>query len=253
MEGKIREPIISAVNITKHYGGVLALDGVTTNIYPGEILAIVGDNGAGKSTFINILSGSVSPDENSEIYFEGKRVAIKNPKDANQLGIYTVYQDLALCNNLNAFQNIFLGREITKGGQLVKPHMERKAIDLFNNIGSNIPNPEAPVSTRSGGQRQAVAIARALLITPKVILLDEPTAALGVIQRKQVSTLTKRLREENCAVVLVSQDLREVAKSADRVLVFRLGKIEAELTGDLITRENMVAHITGAVGEKAVK
>lgn len=247
MPDQEREPLIRVRNLTKHYGGVAAVDHVDAEIYAGEILAIIGDNGAGKSSFINMLAGSTLPDSGSEIYYDGKKVALKKPIDANKLGIFTVYQDLALCDNLNAIQNIFMGREITSHTRLVRSAMHRRTRDLFDEIGSNVPNPTAPAGMRSGGQRQAIAIARALLEPPKVILLDEPTAALGVIQRKQVSILTKKLRANGCAVVLVTQDLHEVENSADRAIVFRLGGIQAELKGETLTYPNMVGQITGAV------
>jgi D-xylose transport system ATP-binding protein len=248
MNNSEQHPLIRVRNLSKHYGGVVANDCINVDIYKGEVLAIVGDNGAGKSTFINILAGASMPDGGSEIYFDGARVILKKPKDANKLGIYTVFQNLALCDNLNAYQNIFLGREISQGIRLVHSAMQRKTVNLFEEIGSNVPNPGAPVSTRSGGQRQAIAIAKAMLEPPRVILLDEPTAALGVIQRKQISVLIKRLRAEGRSVVLVTQDLQEVQKTADRALVFRLGNIAAELSGADLMQDNLVMHITGAVG-----
>ena len=242
---KQEHPILSIRSLTKDYGGVRALNQVNLDLYEGELLFIVGDNGAGKSTLVNILSGAVLPNSGCQITFEGNAVQINSPKKAQQLGIYTVYQDLSLCNQLNAFQNIFLGNEVTRMGRLNHEEMERRTRDLFEEIGSNVPNPSAPVGTRSGGQRQAVAIAKALLFPPKVILMDEPTAALGVIQRKQVSKLTRRLRDNGHAVVVVSQDLGEVVKSADRVVIFRIGEIESILEGGTFTREDLVAHITG--------
>ncbi|MDY3619065.1 ATP-binding cassette domain-containing protein [Agathobaculum sp.] len=242
---KQEKPIIRLRGLSKDYGGVHALSGVDFDIHEGELLFIVGDNGAGKSTIVNILSGAVQPNPGSEIVFEDKPVHIKNPKAAQELGIFTVFQDLSLCNDLNAFQNIFLGHELTRGMRLGHEAMERRTRDLFEEIGSNVPNPQAPVGTRSGGQRQAVAIAKSLLLPSKVVLMDEPTAALGVIQRKQVSKLTRSLRDTGHAVVVVSQDLDEVVKSADRVIVLRIGEIESILDGGTFTRDDLVAHITG--------
>lgn len=239
-------PVISIHHLNKHYGGVHALIDVDLELYAGERLFIVGDNGAGKSTLVNVLSGIIQADIGSEIYFQQKLIQLKRPKDSLDLGIATVYQDLALCNNLNAYQNIFLGHEIDRNGRLNQPEMKYKTHELFENIGSNVPNPEAPAGTRSGGQRQAIAIARSLLSVPRVVLMDEPTAALGVIQRKQVSVLSRRLAEQGCAVLIVSQDLKEVIASADRVAVFRLGRLEAILKENDITHETIVAHITGA-------
>ncbi len=239
------DAIIEITGLTKDYGGVRALNQVDLSIRRGEILFIVGDNGAGKSTIINVLSGAVMPNAGSVIEFEGTPTLIKTPKQAQQLGIFTVYQDLSLCNELNAFQNIFLGNELTRQFRLNHQSMERRGRDLFEDIGSNVPNPQAPVGTRSGGQRQAVAIAKAMLLPSKVILMDEPTAALGVIQRKQVSKLTHELKESGHAVVVVSQDLDEVVRSADRVIVLRIGEIAAELKGKTFDRDDLVAHITG--------
>ena len=156
-------PIISMRGLSKNYGGVRALNDIDLDIHEGELLFIVGDNGAGKSTLVNILSGAVMANSESKILFDGKPANINDPRKAQKLGIYTVYQDLALCNNLNAFQNIFLGNELTNVGHLCHENMERRSRDLFEEIGSNVPNPQAPVGTRSGGQRQAVAIAKSLL------------------------------------------------------------------------------------------
>ena len=242
---KKENPIIELRHLTKDYGGVRALSDVSLDIHEGELLFIVGDNGAGKSTLVNILSGVVTPNTGSEIHFERQAVHLGTPKQAQSMGIFTVFQDLSLCNDLNAFQNIFLGNELTSHVRLNHEDMERKTRDLFEEIGSNVPNPQAPVGTRSGGQRQAVAIAKSLLLPSKVILLDEPTAALGVIQRKQVSKLTRSLRDSGHAVVVVSQDLDEVVKSADRAVVLRIGEIESILPGGEFTRDDLVAHITG--------
>ena len=239
------EPIIRMRNLSKNYGGVRALDEINLDLYEGELLFIVGDNGAGKSTLVNILSGAVTPNPESRIEFDSKPISISTPRKAQKLGIHTVYQDLALCNNLNAFQNIFLGNEATSFGHLRHEEMERRSRDLFETIGSNVPNPQAPVGTRSGGQRQAVAIAKSLLFPGRLIMMDEPTASLGVIQRRQVSLLTRRLRDEGNAVVVISQDLDEVVKSADRVVVMRIGQIESILEGGKFTRDDLVAHITG--------
>lgn len=238
-------PVLTLRGLSKDYGGVRALNQVSLDIYEGELLFIVGDNGAGKSTLINILSGAVAPNPGGEITFAGSAAVINSPRRAQEMGIFTVYQDLSLCNELNAFQNIFLGNELTRGGRLNHGDMERRTRDLFEEIGSNVPNPGAPVGTRSGGQRQAVAIAKSLLLPSRVILMDEPTAALGVIQRRQVSRLTRTLRDSGHAVVVVSQDLGEVVKSADRAVVLRMGEVESILDGGAFTRDDLVAHITG--------
>lgn len=238
-------PVLSLRGVTKHYGGVRAVHNIDLDIYEGELLFIVGDNGAGKSTILNMLSGCTLPDNGSRILYDGKPAGITNPRKAQDKGIYTVYQDLSLCDQLNAFQNIYLGNELMHGLTLDHKKMERKARDLFEDIGSNVPNPEAAVGTRSGGQRQAVAIAKALLLPSRVILMDEPTAALGIIQRAQISKLTKKLRDSGHAVVVVSQDLVEVVKSADRVVVLRIGEIDTILNGGTFNRDDLTAHITG--------
>lgn len=239
------KPILSLRGVTKHYGGVRAVHDINLDIYEGELLFIVGDNGAGKSTIVNMLSGCTLPDAGSEILFDGKPAGITNPRKAQDKGIYTVYQDLSLCDQLNAFQNIYLGNELMYGITLDHKKMERKTRDLFEEIGSNVPNPEAAVGTRSGGQRQAVAIAKALLLPSRVILMDEPTAALGIIQRAQISKLTRKLRDSGHAVVVVSQDLGEVVRSADRAVVLRIGEVDTILEGGTFTRDDLVAHITG--------
>lgn len=242
---KKEDPIIETINLSKSYGGIKALDKVDVEIYEGELLYIVGDNGAGKSTFIHLLSGAITKDYGSEVFYKGEKARLSSPRKAIELGIYTVYQDLSLCNNLNAFQNIYLGRELTSFGRLDTGTMEGNTINLFNTLGSNVPDLSVPVELRSGGQRQAIAIARTMLVPPRVVLMDEPTAALGVTQRKQVLDLTRRLRDDGIAVVVVSQDLDEVVESADRVIVFRFGTVEKIFTKGTFTRDDLVASITG--------
>lgn len=242
-------PLLELRDITKNFGGVRALDRVSLKIFQGEVVALVGDNGAGKSTFLKVISGINIPDEGA-IYSDGHPVVIRGPRDAMALGIQTVYQDLALCDNLDTVQNLFLGREVRLpwflGGRLVRPTMESRAREVIADLGAKIPDLYVQVGWLSGGQRQAVAISRSVLWNPRVVLLDEPMAALGVEQRRNVSELIKRLRARGLGVVVVSHDLVEVLETSDRVVVFRLGRKVTELSGDEITQERMVATITGA-------
>lgn len=241
-------PVLELRDITKNFGGVRALDRVSLKIFPGEVVALVGDNGAGKSTFLKVISGIILPDEGA-ISCDGHPVAIRGPRDAMALGIQTVYQDLALCDNLDTVQNLYLGRETSLpwffGGRLVRPTMESRAREVIADLGAKIPDLLVQVGWLSGGQRQAVAISRSVLWNPRVVLLDEPMAALGVEQRRNVSELIKRLRARGLGVVVVSHDLVEVLETSDRVVVFRLGRKVTELSGDEITHERMVATITG--------
>lgn len=238
-------PIMSLRHISKYFGGVQALIDVDMDIYRGEVIILVGDNGAGKSTFLKVISGVNIP-ENGEIQFEGKAVKIQNTLDSVELGIQTVYQDLALCDNLDIVQNLFLGREITRGGRLNEAEMERIAQECLDELGIEIQSVRAKVGALSGGQRQAVAIARAMLGSPDVVLLDEPLANLGLLQRQQVTRLILNLRKKNVGIIVVSHDLAEVFPVCDRVVVFRLGEKVAEIQRADITTERVVAEITGS-------
>ncbi len=240
-----RTPIMSLRHISKYFGGVQALIDVDMDIYRGEVIILVGDNGAGKSTFLKVISGVNIP-EDGEIEFDGKPVHIQNTLDSVDLGIQTVYQDLALCDNLDIVQNLFLGREITKSGRLNEAEMERIAQECLDELGIEIQSVRAKVGALSGGQRQAVAIARAMLGSPDVVLLDEPLANLGLMQRQQVTRLIMNLREKNVGIVVVSHDLAEVFPVCDRVVVFRLGEKVAEIQRADITTEKVVAEITGS-------
>jgi D-xylose transport system ATP-binding protein len=220
-------------------------------VHPAEVVALVGDNGAGKSTLVKTIAGIHQHDEGT-ISFEGQEVRIAGPNDAVKLGIATVYQDLALCDNLDVVENLFLGREEMGSGaatvlrQLDETSMEQQSHDLLSNLAVTITDVRAEVGTMSGGQRQQVAIARSLLGDPKVVMLDEPTAALGVRQTAQVLALIKRLRENGHAVIVISHNLADVFEVADRVVVLRLGANAGDYPVGDVTREQIVAAITGA-------
>jgi D-xylose transport system ATP-binding protein len=244
------QPLLQLEGISKHFGPVHALDRVDFAVSAGEVVGLVGDNGAGKSTLVKTIAGINSPDS-GKILFEGQEVTINKPQDATKLGIATVYQDLALCDNLDVVANIFLGSEETLGGigvvsrQLDEVAMENRAGDLLSNLAVTITSLRSEVGTLSGGQRQQVAVARSLLGEPKVVMLDEPTAALGVPQTKQVLALIKRLRERDLGVVVISHNLADVFEVCDRVFVLRLGRAAGDFTATEVTEEHVVAAITG--------
>ena len=241
--------LLSLNGVTKRFGAVQALGGVDFEIRSGEVVGLVGDNGAGKSTLVKTIAGIYSPDE-GEFLFEGRPVTITHPTDATNLGIATVYQDLALCDNLDVVSNLFLGRELTAGPtrQLDETQMEHRSHELLENLAVTVTNVRSEVGTMSGGQRQQVAVARSLLGEPKLVLLDEPTAALGVPQTAQVLALIKRLRERGLAVVVISHNLADVFAVCDRVFVLRLGRKEGEYRVADTDEQEIVAAITGARG-----
>jgi D-xylose transport system ATP-binding protein len=238
--------VLSARGVSKQYGPVRALADVDLDVHAGEVVALVGDNGAGKSTVVKVISGAV-PADRGVLEFEGVPVRIQRPHDAQALGITTVFQDLALCENLDVVANLYLGTETRRWTVLGEVAMERSARDLLTSLEVRIPDVRAPVAALSGGQRQSVAIARALLGEPRMVILDEPTAALGVEQTAQVLELIGRLRERGLAVLLISHNLVDVRAVSDRVVVLRLGRNVAEFTTAEATQEQIVAAITGAV------
>jgi D-xylose transport system ATP-binding protein len=238
-------PILAMSGISKRFGAVQALTEVDFTVHQGEVLALVGDNGAGKSTLIKTISGA-GPADAGEISFAGQPVSITRPQDSQALGIATVYQDLALCDNLDVVANLFLGREGRRGLALDEVEMERRASDLLRSLAAKIPSVRIPVASLSGGQRQTVAIARSLVGEPKLVILDEPTAALGVAQTAQVLDLIRRLRERGLAVILISHNLAEVFAVADRVAVLLLGRNAGEFRVGQASQEEVVAAITGA-------
>ena len=231
-----------------------ALTDVDFEVYPAEVVALVGDNGAGKSTLIKCISGAHLPDTGS-ISVEGQEVKIHTPADATRLGIATVYQDLALCDNLDVVANMFLGREEARPrgmGPLQELEMERRSLDVLSDLQvTTIGSVRQTVASLSGGQRQSVAISRAVMWRAKVVILDEPTAALGVAQTAQVIALIKRLREQGLGVVVITHNLHEVFEVSDRIIVLRLGRRIATFRHAETTPEEVVAAITGARAEAA--
>jgi D-xylose transport system ATP-binding protein len=240
--------LLQLEGVSKHFGPVQALDGVDFVVHAGEVVALVGDNGAGKSTLVKTISGIYSPDE-GRFGFDGEDVKIGSPQQAAALGIATVYQDLALCDNLDTVANLFLGHEETAAGPVLdETTMEHRSHELLENLAVTIPSVRTEVGTLSGGQRQQIAVARSLLGDPKVVLLDEPTAALGVAQTALVLGLIKRLREQNHGVVVISHNLADVFEVADRIVVLRLGKGVGIYDASSTSQEEIVAAITGAKG-----
>ena len=242
------QPLLSLRGLGKHYGAITALADVSFDVHEHEVVALAGDNGAGKSTLVKIISGIVSHDE-GDIFIDGSAAHLTSPQDAAALGIQTVYQDLALCDNLDTVQNLYLGREIRggvfRGRRLKRDEMEYRARESLLKLNVKIRDYRAPVGSLSGGQRQSVAVARAVLWDPRIVLLDEPTAALGVPQRREVLALIDRLREQGRGVIFVSHDLVDVQEIADRVVVLRLGRKADEFTQAENTNERLLGAITG--------
>ncbi len=241
-------PLLSVSGASKRYGAVEALRDVSLEVEAGEVVALAGDNGAGKSTLVKAISGVGPPDE-ATIEFEGVEVDIRSPHDAAALGIAVVYQDLALCDNLDVVANMYLGGEAREGGLRFMDEiaMEGRATELLQSLSVTLPSVRAEVGTLSGGQRQSVAISRALLGEPKLVILDEPTAALGVTQTAQVLALVKRLRERGHGVLIISHNLADVFAVADRIVVLRLGRNAGEFPADPERHADIVGAITGAV------
>ncbi len=238
------EPILSLRGINKAFGAVQALTAIDLDVYAGEVVAIVGDNGAGKSTLVKILAG-VHPADSGAITYQDRAVSIPSPAASRALGIATVFQDLALCDNLDVVSNLFLGREIGSFA-LDEVEMEERSWTLLRQLSAKIPSVRLPVAALSGGQRQTVAIARSLIGDPTVVILDEPTAALGVAQTAEVLNLVERLRERGLGVVLISHNMADVQAVADRVVVLRLGRNNGEFHVSDVSYEEIIAAITGA-------
>jgi simple sugar transport system ATP-binding protein len=246
------QPILQAKGLSRSFGHVRALTECDFDIYPGEVVALIGDNGAGKSTLVKALTGNLALDE-GELYFQGKRVHISSPQEASALGMEVVYQDLALAPHLNPVQNMFLGREISRKGLLGhfgfmdEKSMKAAAIRGFDELGGTVRAMDAPIGSMSGGQRQQVAIARAISWADKVVILDEPTAALGVVQTKNVLDSIKRVKAKGIAVILISHSMPHVLEVADRVQVLRLGTRVTTLNAKDATVEQLVGAMTGAL------
>jgi simple sugar transport system ATP-binding protein len=246
------EPVLEAREIVKSFGRVHALRGVNFTVYPQEVVALVGDNGAGKSTLVKTLAG-VHPADEGEILFEGRPVTIHSPLDARALGIETVYQDLALAAELDPASNLFLGREIMRTGPLGrlgfidKRAMRRQSDEAFERLSVAIQDVDVPVATMSGGQRQGIAVSRAVMWASKVVFMDEPTAALGVVQTRNVLDLIGRVKDHGLSVVLISHNMPEVLEVADRIEVLRLGTRVAQFRRGDVTMEQVVGAMTGAL------
>lgn len=242
-EPSTKELLLSLKGVSKNFGAVSALTDIDLEIYAGEVVALVGDNGAGKSTLVKTLAGVHQPTSGT-IEFQGKPVTMSTPSAALDLGIATVFQDLALCENLDVVANIFLGQELSPY-RLDEVSMEVKAWTLLNELAARIPDVRDVVASLSGGQRQTVAIARSLLLEPKIIMLDEPTAALGVAQTAEVLNLVERVRDRGLGVIMISHNMEDVRAVADRIVVLRLGKNNGVFTPETSNQE-LVGAITGA-------
>src|SRR3954471_17274366 len=245
-------PLLELKGVTKRFGAVEALTGVDFEVHAGEVVALVGDNGAGKSTLIKAIAG-IQPGDEYQANWDGNSVHLNTPQDATRLGIATVYQDLALCDNLDVVSNLFLGKEAVEAGAtsalrtLDEIEMEQKSVELLKSLAvRTLRSVRTEVGALSGGQRQTVAIARSMLGDPKVVLLDEPTAALGVAQTRQVLDLILRLKERGLGVVLISHNVLEVFEVANRIVVLRLGRRVATFETSKTSQDEVVGAITGA-------
>jgi D-xylose transport system ATP-binding protein len=251
------QSLLSLRGINKSFGAIHVLKDVDFDCYAGRVTALVGDNGAGKSTLIKGVAG-IYPFDSGQYLFDGQEVSVHSPKQANALGIEVVYQDLALCDNLDVVHNMFLGREVKSGITLDETTMERRATETLAGLSvRTLKSVRTQVSRLSGGQRQTVAIARSLLGQPKVVMLDEPTAALGVAQTAEVLNLVERLRERGLAVILISHNMADVMAVADRVAVLRLGRNNGVFVVSETKTQEIIAAITGAtnnaVSERAAR
>lgn len=240
------QPLVQLTNVKKSFGPVDVLKGVDLQVFPGKVTALVGDNGAGKSTLIKGLAG-VQPYDEGTVLFEGNSVDLNSPKQASELGIEVVYQDLALCENLDIVQNMFLGRETLKSGTLSEAEMEAAAARALQSLSvKTVKSVRQTVSSLSGGQRQTVAIARTVLRDAKLVILDEPTAALGVAQTEQVLNLVRRLAERGYGVLMISHNLQDIFKVADNIAVLYLGNMVAQLETANTNTNEVIGYITGA-------
>lgn len=245
MDDATEAPVLELRGAFKRFGAVQVLADVDLTLHRGEVVALVGDNGAGKSTLIKGVAG-IHPFDEGEVYFEGEPVEVSGPADSAALGIEVVYQDLALADNLDAVQNMYLGREMRGNfGLLDEEEMERSAADTMHDLAvTTLSSVRQQVAGLSGGQRQSVAVAKAVMWNSKVVILDEPTAALGVAQTRQVLDLVKRLGEQGLGVIVITHNLHDVFEVADRVAVLRLGQMVATFATDDTTQQGIVEAIT---------
>jgi D-xylose transport system ATP-binding protein len=242
-----RPPLLQLHGVSKHFGAVQALSDVDFEVRAGEVVGLVGDNGAGKSTLIKGIAG-IYPFDTGEYFFDGKPCFIRNPQDVARLGIETVYQDLALCDNLDVVANLYLGREPCAGplSAVDDIAMEKRALDVLHGLAVNLPSVRAKTAALSGGQRQAVAVARAVMWNSRLVLLDEPTAALGPAPTRQVLDLIRRLRKQGLGVVVVSHQLANIFEVCDRIAVLRLGRHVADFDAHTTTPDQIITAITGS-------
>jgi simple sugar transport system ATP-binding protein len=249
-----QQPLLKVVDLHKHFGGLVAVDKVSMEVYPGEVVGLVGDNGAGKSTLIKMVSG-VYRQDGGQILLEGQEVRFDTPMEARDRGIETIYQDLALCENLDAAVNIFLGREPMRRQlglfkTVDRKHMLAESETALDQLDIEIPNLQRPMRDMSGGQRQAVAIARAVYWNARLMIMDEPTAALAVAEQRKVLDLCRTLRDQNVPVLIISHNLLDVFAVADRIVVLRRARKVAELNAQETNMDEVVALMTGSkVGE----
>jgi ABC-type sugar transport system ATPase subunit len=246
--GAAATAVLALRAVSKSFGAVRALDAVDFDIFPHEVVAVVGDNAAGKSVLAKTIAGIHQPDCGT-IYWEGQPTAIASPSAAQGLGIATVFQELALCDNLDVVSNLFLGRELRHKGRLDEHEMEEVTRQVLGRLGARIPSVRSKVSGLSGGQRQSTAVARALLGRPRVVVLDEPTASLSIAQTAEVLNLVEHLRDLGHGVMLISHTLADVQAVADRLVVMRHGRINAEAPMVEVTYEDIIAAITGVPNE----
>jgi len=245
------EPLLEVKNITKRFGGLVAVDNLNMKVFPGEVVGILGDNGAGKSTLIKVISGVYHADA-GKIYFNNQMIRINNPMEALRIGIETIYQDLALAENLNVYSNIFLGREKLKKylgfiDVLDHDYMLNESKKVLKRLDIQIPSLRNKIINLSGGQRQAVAISRSIYWDAKLLIMDEPTAALGVVEQEKVLNLVKTLSSQGVSVIVISHQMRDVFSVASRLMVMRRGKKVAERITKETTHEEVVGLIVGSV------
>ncbi|MBE1598780.1 MULTISPECIES: ATP-binding cassette domain-containing protein [Streptomyces] len=244
------QPLLALRGVSKRFAAVQALVDVELEIRAGEVVALVGDNAAGKSTLVKVISG-VGPPDRGVIEWEGTAVQIRRPQDAQLLGIAAVYQDLAMCGNLDVVGNLFLGREIRRFGVLDEVEMERRTRELLRTLSIRIPDVRVPLATLSGGQRQVVAITRSFVSAPRLLLLDEPTASLGLEQTNQLLDLIEELRDRGTGILLISHNMGDIKAVADRIAVLRLGRNNGLFNVSTTSQEQIISSITGAVDNTA--